>query len=165
VYMGSFMPYKNVGVLARAMAQLPDHELHLMSRVSAGERVRLTALAGGGTLVFHDGADDATYREVLRGATALVSASRDEGFGIPLVEAMGVGTPVVVSDIPVFREVGGTAAAYVDADDMSGFVRAIRDLDDEATWATRSANARAQAARYSWDASARILLALLERLG
>jgi glycosyltransferase involved in cell wall biosynthesis len=165
VYMGSFMPYKNVDVLARAMAQLPDHELHLMSRVSAGERVRLTALAGGGTLVFHDGADDATYREVLRGATALVSASRDEGFGIPLVEAMGVGTPVVVSDIPVFREVGGTAAAYVDADDMSGFVRAIRDLDDEATWATRSANARAQAARYSWDASARILLALLERLG
>jgi glycosyltransferase involved in cell wall biosynthesis len=164
VYMGSFMPYKNVGVLARAMAALPGHELHLMSRVSPGERERLTTLAGGGRLVFHDGADDATYRDVLRGATALVSASRDEGFGIPLVEAMGVGTPVVVSDIPVFREVGGTAAAYVDADDVGGFVRAIRDLDAPGVWEERSAHAREQASRYSWDASARILLALLERL-
>ena len=164
VYMGSFMPYKNVGVLARAAAALPEHELHLMSRVSPAERERLTALAGGGRLVFHDGADDATYREVLRGATALVSASRDEGFGIPLVEAMGVGTPVVVSDIPVFREVGGPAAAYVDADDVSGFVRAVRELDDESVWEERSSSVRQQAARYSWDASARILLALLERL-
>jgi glycosyltransferase involved in cell wall biosynthesis len=93
-----------------------------------------------------------------------VSASRDEGFGIPLVEAMGAGTPVVVSDIPVFREVGGSAAAYVDADDVDAFVREIRRLDDEAAWEARSASAREQAARYSWDASARILLALLERL-
>jgi glycosyltransferase involved in cell wall biosynthesis len=164
VYMGSFMPYKNVGVLARAMAGLPDHELHLMSRVSPTERERLTALAGAGRLVFHDGADDATYRDVLRGATALVSASRDEGFGIPLVEAMGVGTPVVVSDIPVFREVGGTAAVHIDADDVAGFVAAVRALDDPGEWERRSAAAREQAARYSWDASARILLALLERL-
>lgn len=164
VYMGSFMPYKNVGVLARAMARLPDHELHLMSRVPPTERQRLTALAGSGRLVFHDGADDATYRDVLRGATALVSASRDEGFGIPLVEAMGVGTPVVVSDIPVFREVGGDAAVYVDADDVAGFVRAVHDLDDPAAWEERSTRAREQAAHYSWAASASILLALLERL-
>ncbi len=164
VYMGSFMPYKNVDVLARAMAGLPGHELHLMSRVSPGERERLTALARGGRLVFHDGADDATYRDVLRGATALVSASRDEGFGIPLVEAMGVGTPVVVSDIPVFREVGGDATAYVDPDDVGGFVRAVRALDDETLWKERSEAARDRAARYSWESSARILLALLERL-
>ncbi len=164
VYMGSFMPYKNVDVLARAMAGMPGHELHLMSRVSPAERERLTALARGGRLVFHDGADDATYREVLRGATALVSASRDEGFGIPLVEAMGVGTPVVVSDIPVFREVGADAAGYVAPDDVQGFVRAIRALDDETRWKELSEAARERAAHYSWENSARILLALLERL-
>lgn len=164
VYMGSFMPYKNVDALARAMAALPEHELHLMSRVSPAERDRLTALSGGSRLVFHDGADDDTYRAVLRGATALVSASRDEGFGIPLVEAMGVGTPVVVSDIPVFREVGGDATAYVDPDDVGGFVRAVRALDDETLWKERSEAARDRAARYSWESSARILLALLERL-
>lgn len=164
VYMGSFMPYKNVEVLARAVAALPDHELHLMSRISPDERARLTALGAGGRLVFHDGAGDATYRDVLRGATALVSASRDEGFGIPLVEAMEVGTPLVVSDIPVFREVGGEGAAYVDPDDVAGFVRAIRDLGDDGRFAERSAAARARAAHFSWSSSARVLLALLERL-
>jgi glycosyltransferase involved in cell wall biosynthesis len=164
VYMGSFMPYKNVGTLAGAMPSLPHHELHLMSRISPEERARLTALAPGGKLVFHDGANDETYREVLRGATALVSASRDEGFGIPLVEAMALGTPLVVSDIPVFREVGGDAATYVDPDDVHGFVCAVKELDDPAAWERRSAAARAQAARYSWEASARILLALLERV-
>ena len=44
---------------------------------------------------------------MLRGATALVSASRAEGFGLPLIEAMQLGSPVVVSDIPVHREVAG----------------------------------------------------------
>ncbi|WP_232662178.1 glycosyltransferase family 4 protein [Pseudonocardia sp. TRM90224] len=163
VYMGSFMPYKNVEVLARAMARLPDHELHLMSRATEADRARLTALAGGGRLVFHDGASDELYRETLRGATALVTASRDEGFGIPLVEAMGVGTPVVVSDIPVFREVGGDAAAYFPPDDVDAVVAAVRELDDPERWEKRSAAARAQAERYTWERSAATLLTVLER--
>jgi glycosyltransferase involved in cell wall biosynthesis len=163
VYMGSFMPYKNVDVLVRAATALPEHELHLMSRISDAERARLTALAPTARLVFHDGASDAEYAAALCGATALVSASRDEGFGIPLVEAMSVGTPVVVSDIPVFREVGGHAAAYVEPDDVDGFVAAIRALDDPAVRAERGAAARERAAHYSWVASARVLLDLLER--
>jgi glycosyltransferase involved in cell wall biosynthesis len=146
------------------MPSLPHHELHLMSRITFEERARLTALAPGGKLVFHDGANDETYREVLRGATALVSASRDEGFGIPLVEAMALGTPLVVSDIPVFREVGEDAATYVDPDDVSGFVRAVRELDDPEVWEQRSAAARSRAQHYSWASSARLLLALLERV-
>ena len=105
-----------------------------------------------------------SYRDVLRGATALVSASRDEGFGIPLVEAMGVGTPVVVSDIPVFREVGADAATYVPPGDVAGFVAAVRSLDDPTRWEEASTNARRRATHYSWTASARILLALLERV-
>ncbi|MFJ3407447.1 glycosyltransferase family 4 protein [Promicromonospora sp. NPDC090134] len=161
VYMGSFMPYKNVELPARAMTRLPGWELHLMSPVTAEQRSRLTELAGEGTLVFHDGASDEAYRDVLRGATALVSGSRDEGFGLPLVEAMTLGTPLVVSDIPVFREVGGPAGAYVDPDDVDGFVAAVRELDDPRTWAERSAAARLRAAGYDWDTSAKTLLALL----
>ncbi|SHK85094.1 Glycosyltransferase involved in cell wall bisynthesis [Pseudonocardia thermophila] len=164
VYMGSFMPYKNVETLARAMALLPDHELHLMSRVSDAQRARLRAAAGPGTLVFHDGATDETYVEVLRGATALVSASRDEGFGIPLVEAMAVGTPLVVSDIPVFREVGGSegAAVYVPPDDAEGFAAAVRELEER--WDAASAAARRRAEHYTWERSAEVLLELLEEL-
>jgi glycosyltransferase involved in cell wall biosynthesis len=164
VYMGTAMPYKNVETLVRAAALLPDHELHLMSRIAAPDRERLAALGPGARLVFHDGADDTTYLDVLRGATALVTASRDEGFGLPLVEAMGVGTPVVVSDIPVFREVGATAATYVDPDDVAGFVRAIRALDDDGAFARASDAARERAEYYSWERSARVLLALLERV-
>ncbi|WP_125774420.1 glycosyltransferase family 4 protein [Antribacter gilvus] len=165
VYMGSFMPYKNVETLARAAALLPGHELHLMSRVAPADRERLTALAGPGRLVFHDGATDEEYRQVLRGATALVSASRDEGFGIPLVEAMALGTPVVVSDIPVFREVGGDAGAYVGPDDAEGFASAVRALDHDAEWHRRSAVARERAALFDWATSARVLAEVLTEVG
>ncbi len=164
VYMGSFMPYKNVGTLAAAMRSLPGYELHLMSRIDDGERGRLTVLAGDGRLVFHDGAPEEVYRDVLQSATALVSASRDEGFGLPVVEAMSAGTPVILSDIPAFREVAADAAAYVSPENVGGFVRAVRALDDDGTWERHSVAARERAARYSWESSARVLLALLERV-
>lgn len=162
VYMGSFMPYKNVDTLVRAAALLPDYTLHLMSRVTDAERRRLTELAPGARIVFHDGASDEDYAETLAAATALVTASHDEGFGIPLVESMTLGTPVVVSDIPIFREIGGEAALYFDADAPEQLAARIRHLEDDGVWAARSAAARAQAARYTWDASAERLLTVLE---
>lgn len=164
VYMGSFMPYKNVETLARAMRHLPRHRLHLMSRIGAAERARLERLAPPGALVFHDGAEDEEYRRLLRRATALVTASRDEGFGIPLVEAMSVGTPVVVSDIPIFREIGGSAARYADPDDEVAFGVAVSSLDDPATWRAASTASRRRAARFDWDASATALSGVLERV-
>lgn len=162
VYMGSFMPYKNADTLVRAAALLPDYTLHLMSRVTDAERRRLTELAPGARIVFHDGASDEDYAETLAAATALVTASHDEGFGIPLVESMTLGTPVVVSDIPIFREIGGEAALYFDADAPEQLAARIRHLEDDGVWAARSAAARAQAARYTWDASAERLLTVLE---
>ena len=162
VYMGSFMPYKNVDTLVRAAALLPEYTLHLMSRVSDAERRRLTELAPGARIVFHDGASDEEYAETLAAATALVTASHDEGFGIPLVESMTLGTPVVVSDIPIFREIGGEAALYFDADAPEQVAARIRHLEEDGVWAARSAAARAQAARYTWDGSAERLLTVLE---
>ena len=85
-----------------------------------------------GSIVFHDGATDDEYLSVLRSATALATASYDEGFGIPLVEAMGIGTPVVVSDVPIFREIGGEAAEYFDPSSPSAVAAAVRRL--EARW-------------------------------
>lgn len=161
VYMGSFMPYKNVDTLVRAMALLPEYELHLMSRIGDAERERLTALAPQARLVFHDGASDEEYADALRRATALVTVSRDEGFGIPLVESMSLGTPVVVSDIPIFREIGGDAALYVDPDDTAGLAAAVRGLEKPGEWAARSAAAVREAARFTWEASAAHLLTVL----
>jgi glycosyltransferase involved in cell wall biosynthesis len=161
VYMGSFMPYKNVETLVRAAALLPDYELHLMSRVTDAQRGHLTELAPTARIVFHNGASDDEYAETLTQATALVTASRDEGFGIPLVESMTLGTPVVVSDIPIFREIGGEAALYFPADEPNELAARIRDLEQDGEWAARSAAGRREAGRFTWDASAEHLLTVL----
>lgn len=164
VYMGSFMPYKNVETLAAALHELPGYRLHLLSRISPGDRERLSALAPADTLVIHNGTSEADYLALLETATALVTTSLDEGFGLPLVEAMSLGTPVVVSDIPIFREIGGEAALYAPATDAAAVASAIRQLEDPAEWAARSSAARTQAARFSWEHSADALLTALEAL-
>lgn len=164
VYMGSFMPYKNVATLARAMHELPGYRLHLLSRLPAAERTRLTAAAPPDALVVHDGVSDAEYAELLEGAFALVHASLDEGFGIPLVEAMSVGTPVVVSDIPIFREIGGDAGVYADPRDPAAFATAVRSLAEPGEWERRSAAAREQARLFDWDRSAEVLYEVLRRV-
>jgi glycosyltransferase involved in cell wall biosynthesis len=164
LYMGSFMPYKNVETLARAMHELPGYRLHLLSRIPAAARERLVALAPADTLVIHDGTSEEDYLALLETATALVTTSLDEGFGLPLVEAMALGTPVVVSDIPIFREIGGAAALYAPATDAGAVASAIRTLEDPAEWIARSEASRAQAREFSWDRSADALLATLEGL-
>lgn len=164
VYMGSFMPYKGVEVLARAMALLPGWTLHLLSRADEDAVRRLTELAPDGSLVFHQGVSDEEYAALLDKAAALVSASRNEGFGIPLVESMARGTPVVVSDIPIFREVGADAARYFPVGDAEALAREVLALEEPGEWAARSAAARARAATYSWDAAAAALLEVLRRV-
>lgn len=164
VYMSSIWPHKNVDTLARMMQHLPGYRLHLMSRVADDDRKRLAALAPAGSIEFHDGATDEVYHEVLGRATALVHASLDEGFGIPLVEAMVLGTPVVVSDIPIFREIGGEAAAYFPPSDHLAAAAAVRALEDPAVWRARSAAALDRADVFDWDRSAGILLEVLLRV-
>ncbi|WP_104178198.1 glycosyltransferase family 1 protein [Cryobacterium sp. Y50] len=162
VYMGSFMPYKNLDTLVLAMADLPEYELHLLSRVSQADRSRLGRRAPQARLVFHYGVSDDEYHRLLRSATALVTASLDEGFGIPLVEAMSLGIPVVVSDIPIFREIGGSAALYFDPRNAESIATAVRSLAEPGEWAARSARSVEQAARFTWAKSARTLLEVLE---
>ncbi len=164
VYMGSYMPYKNVETLAMGMQELPGYTLHLLGRTSQEVRDRLTLLAPEGALVFDGPVSDEEYAAALDGSTALVHASRNEGFGIPLVESMSRGTPVVVSDIPVFREVGGDAARYFPADDPSAFAAQVKALEVPGEWAVRSAASLERAAHYSWDSSAKALLEVLNRV-
>lgn len=165
VYMGSFMPYKNVEALVRAAELLPDYDLHIMSRISDRERMQLEGIATTARLVFHNGATDEEYRQVLSRATALVSASRAEGFGIPLVEAMSQGTPIVVSDIPVFREIGGEAGLYFDSEEPAQLAERVRQLEDPAVFGEHSRRAVLQAGLFSWERSSETLWALLAEEG
>jgi len=159
VYMGSFMPYKNVETMVAGMAGLPEYTLHLLSRITPQRRAELERLVPPGAhVVFHNGVTDAEYHTFLRRATALVSLSRAEGYGLPLVEAMALGTPVIASDIPIFREVGGDAALYVDPASPAQFADAVRTLQDNVRWQEISRRCVARAREFSWDESARQLV-------
>ncbi|MGZ4662256.1 MAG: glycosyltransferase family 4 protein [Arthrobacter sp.] len=159
IYMGSFMPYKNVETMVAGMAGLPGYTLHLLSRITPQRRAELERIVPqGASVVFHNGVTDAEYDRLLRRATALVSLSRAEGYGLPLVEAMAVGTPVIASGIPIFREVGSDAAIYVDPESPAQFADAVGQLRDDGHWQDLSRRSLARAAGFSWDESARQLV-------
>ncbi|WP_449278484.1 glycosyltransferase [Leucobacter sp. GX24907] len=166
VYMGSFMPYKNVETLVRGMADLPEHTLHLLSRISDERRRELEALApAGASIVFHNGVSDAEYATLLADGAILATLSLDEGYGLPIAEALAFGVPAVVSDLEIFREVAGDGALFVSAQDPAGFAAAVRSLDDDARRGALVAAGRAHAAQYSWTGTAGALLDAAARVG
>jgi len=79
----------------------------------------------GSRLVWLDDASDAELAAAYRDAHALIAASAVEGFGLPVVEALMRGAPVIASDIPVFREVAGDAAAYFPLGDPSALAALV----------------------------------------
>ncbi len=160
VYIGSFMPYKNVENLVRAMRMLPGRTLHLLSRISDDRRTQLEALIdpSGGEIVFHGGVTDAEYAAALAERAVLVTSSRDEGYGLPVAEALALGVPAVVTDMPIFHEVAGPGALYVDPDDPAALAAAVTSLDDPLVRERLVAAGAAHIARSSWaDSAARLL--------
>ncbi|MFM1797404.1 MAG: hypothetical protein RL733_1185 [Actinomycetota bacterium] len=165
VYMGSFMDYKNVEVLISSMKHLPNYQLELLSKISPERKHQLEKLISSNTrVIFHNGVSEVDYHNILSNSVALVTGSRDEGFGIPLVESMSRGIPIVVSDIDIFREIGGDAAIYFDQESELDFVRAIKTLESESEWLARSAKCNLQSQNFSWTNSARSLLQLLKQI-
>jgi glycosyltransferase involved in cell wall biosynthesis len=79
------------------------------------------------------GLGDQDIATLLRGARALLSPSFSEGFGLPVVEALALGTPVLASDIAAHREVGGGFAEYLDPMDGLGWLQAVHDYSGEAS--------------------------------
>lgn len=165
VYMGSFMEYKNVETLIASMEWLPGFQLNLLSRISEDRKSALRKLIPAGTKInFLNGVSEDEYHQQLVNATALVTASRDEGFGIPLVEAMSRGIPVVVSDIEIFKEIGGDAALYCDQDSPQAFASAVKRLTKDDNWVLISKKSQEQAAKFSWTRSSESLLKALDSI-
>ncbi len=108
---------------------------------------------------------DAELAALLRGARALLFPSLDEGFGIPLAEALAMGVPAIASDIPAFREVGGDAPDFLHPLDGPGWRRAVEDLaaSDSPRRAAQLARAKAWTPP-SWERHFAAASRVLERV-
>ncbi|MEO8376210.1 MAG: glycosyltransferase family 1 protein [Candidatus Sumerlaeota bacterium] len=116
---------KNHEVLIRALANQRELKLILIG-VTDEDRVKeLKSLMTNQNVEFIASANEATIRSYLQRAAVLALPTRGEGFGLPVLEAMACGTPVVLSDIPVMHEVAGDAALYIQPDDVGGWRKAL----------------------------------------
>lgn len=146
LFVGTLEPRKDVRTLLAAHRLLPDAPpLVLVGPPGWGEEVDVSGALTPGYL------DEDVLRPVVAGAAALVLPSRDEGFGLPLLEALAAGTPVVASDLPVLREVGGTHVTYAPVGDAEAFAAALQAVLDAPG---DPAERRAHATRFTWAASA-----------
>lgn len=166
VFMGTLLPYKNAETLIVMLKFLPGRTLHLCSKVSPSRKAELEALVPKGTqVIFHNGVSDEEYAALLADDAIMVSASRAEGFGLPLAEALKLGVPAVVSDRPFFHEIAGeNSAVFADPNDPENFARAVQSLNDLAERTRRIASGKLAIDRFSWDASAQALLEECQRL-
>ena len=158
--VGGAQPHKN---LARVLDAFDRAALPGLSLVLAGPMPRnADALIGGRPKVTRIGVvDEDDLPPLYRGASFLLQASLAEGFGLPVAEAMACGTPVVASDIPVFREVAGDAARFVDPRDADAIARAMRELHADASLRAILSDRGIERARsFSWDDAAARTLAI-----
>ena len=106
---------------------------------------------------------------VYRRAALVLVPSDAEGFGLPVIEALAAGTPVLASDLPVLREVGGAAASYAPVADVDAWAERVRELLTERRAAPAHRDARRQRCRqqgtqFSWDETARQTVAIYHRV-
>src|SRR5262249_13057686 len=165
--IGTIEPRKNHVLALDAFEQLwrQGEELALVLAGKQGwlvdelmSRLRNHREAGRRLFLFEN-ATDGEIAYLHRNAAAVLMLSKGEGFGLPLLEASQFGTPIVVSDIPVFREIVGEHATYVDTADAGSLAN---DLSD---WRKVLAEGRLrgsmQIPRLTWEESTERLIDVL----
>lgn len=164
LFFGTLEPRKNVGGLLDAYERLAARRrdlprLLLAGRVTGQARPWLERLTRSplSDLVQHVGyVDPLNRRQLYEGARCLVQPSFEEGFGIPVLEAMTLGVPVIATDRGALPEVVGDAGPIVSADDPDALASAIERMVHDTTYAAQCATrgiARARA--FSWERTAR----------
>ena len=150
LFVGTIQPRKGLDVLLDAHAARPE----LPPLVLAGPAGWGAPLVAGPRVHPVGYLADVDLRAVVAGAAALVMPSRDEGFGLPVLEAMATGTPVVCSDLPALREIAGGLATLVPPGDRPALTAALCAVHTAGLDPSGAAARRAHSTRYSWQACA-----------
>lgn len=161
--VGSSSPHKNFGTLVRALESLGETDFGVV--IAGGSNPRVHAATG--TLpksVTHVGyVSDGELRALYEHAAGFVHPAYYEGFGIPPLEAMTLGCPVVVSNAASLPEVCGEAALYFDPFNEADIADKIqRFMQDEALQTRLRTLGSAQAERFSWERTTREVLTFTE---
>jgi glycosyltransferase involved in cell wall biosynthesis len=131
-------------VFAGPTAGRADELKRLARQLGIGERLRILGRV-----------DDALLAGLYRDAKLLCMPSFGEGFGLPVLEAMAAGLPVLASDLPAIREVADDAAVLVAPGDVDALAAAIRNLIGDQQLTTRlRENGHKRASAFTWDATA-----------
>ncbi len=173
LYVGNLKPHKNVVTLLRAFANLHAQNRVAHALVIIGDDVRWkrTIVEECGRLGISDKVlilpqvSQSILPKIYAAAELLVMPSKVEGFGLPVLEAMACGTPVVCSKAASLPEVAGDAAAYFDPaspDDLAGTVAKLIDSSDLRAWLRTKGLERAKL--FSWQEFIRKHVELYRRI-
>lgn len=172
--VGSVEPRKNHAAALDAFEAYLERSAYRRPLVIAGGRGwksdalhdRIAALASRGAPVRYLGyVSDRQLAELYAGAFALLAPSWHEGFGLPVVEAMGFGLPVLAADRTSLPEVGGSAGRYFPPDQPAVLAHLMLALEtDPANHARLAATSLARSADFSWAATAKSVLEFVGRL-
>jgi glycosyltransferase involved in cell wall biosynthesis len=163
LYVGNVMPHKNLDRLVEAFANVVSQMPVRLVLCGSGRRRhmkalrrRIAALSLEDQIDWRPYASDEELPALYRGAHALVLPSLHEGFGLPALEAMACGTPVVAAATSSIPEVVGDAALLVDPRDVGSITTALGQvLTDDPLCKDLSARGRARARCFPWEATAR----------
>jgi len=172
LYVGRRDPYKNLPLLVRALAEVRKRGLQARLRVVGGDDPRYPeARREADTLGINDAIEwsgyvpDDALLSAYQQADVFVLPSRYEGFGLPVLEAMACGTPVICSRTSSLPEVAGDAALMIDPERIESLVDAMSRMIHEPELRVRLAEkGLAQAAKFTWQETARRTLAVYEHI-
>jgi len=169
LHVGSCVRRKRIDVLFDIFAALrrrfPGLRLvKVGSAFSDAQRAQIDRLGLAPDLVALHGLKRGHIAALYRGAAAVLLPSEAEGFGLPLIESLACGAPIVASDIPVLREVGGDAATYCPMGDVPAWVEQVSRLLTDPAVAPPLAQRLSRAAPYTWATHAQTIAAAYLRL-
>lgn len=172
IFIGTIQPRKNLIKLMEAIARVKNLRLVVVGKITGiGRQAWMfnqilktpSTLRIDDRVIFTDYVSDENLAFLINGSKAFILPSLYEGFGIPVIESMACGIPVLVSDNSCLPEVTGKAGLFFNPNSVDQIEQAIRTiLADKKLWRKKSNEALIRARKYSWQKMAKEVRKILD---